>query len=144
MPSFAFRSELGSRLMLHRLRPDEPYTRLRDATYDRKECLHCGRKEIHMGKCSGCKWARYCSVQCRNSHWAEHKRLCCPDHSLLKCFQCGTEALSMPRCTGCKWARYCSDQCHKDHWTKHKSVCVTVSRPAMTSSSSTQAVHDRS
>ena len=37
-------------------------------------CAKCGMPAIK--KCSGCKIARYCSPQCQQSDWKEHKPLC--------------------------------------------------------------------
>ena len=80
--SLGFRQELLRRVRRHQFHPDEPYTPLRDATHDLKKCLHCGSVAQRMQKCSGCRWARYCTFQCQKADWRKHKRICCPDHCL--------------------------------------------------------------
>lgn len=40
-----------------------------------RTCFHCG-VEGSIGKCAGCGVARYCSEECRDSDWNEHKMSC--------------------------------------------------------------------
>lgn len=39
-------------------------------------CWVCGAALTAVSRCSHCKFARYCGVECQASHWAEHKKQC--------------------------------------------------------------------
>lgn len=50
----------------------------RDKKTRKVECLSCGRKFPYtkMKKCSSCRVATYCSVDCQRKDWAQHKFIC--------------------------------------------------------------------
>ena len=37
---------------------------------------HEAPSEVRFARCSRCRWVRYCSTQCQNAHWKEHKTRC--------------------------------------------------------------------
>jgi hypothetical protein len=39
------------------------------------QCNMCG-KEDKLQKCGRCGFVRYCSVECQEKHWPEHKKMC--------------------------------------------------------------------
>ncbi|KAM8945522.1 histone-lysine N-methyltransferase SMYD3 [Pelodytes ibericus] len=39
-------------------------------------CHHCLRRNTNLLRCSQCKFARYCDVQCQKAAWPDHKREC--------------------------------------------------------------------
>lgn len=41
-----------------------------------KVCFYCGKNNTSMKKCSKCKYAYYCSVDCQKEHWNTHKKTC--------------------------------------------------------------------
>ena len=86
-------------------------------------CGHCGGVFHSMKKCSACKNIRYCSKDCQQKHWCEHKQECTyqPAH---KCGYCGERGHSMKVCSVCKNIRYCSRQCQKKDWGEHKNECA--------------------
>jgi MYND finger len=50
----------------------------RDKKTRKVECLSCARKFPYtkMKKCSSCRVATYCSVDCQRKDWAQHKFIC--------------------------------------------------------------------
>ena len=77
--SRAFRHELYLRILRHKFNPEKPYEPLRDGTSDGKVCEECVTWQRSMKKCSGCRWAYYCSPACQLRHWHLHKPNCNPD-----------------------------------------------------------------
>ena len=45
-------------------------------------CYNC-QKESELKRCSKCKQASYCSVECQSQHWPKHKPNCIPSDSSL-------------------------------------------------------------
>lgn len=42
-------------------------------------CAHCGKAEkdnANLNSCTACKAVKYCSCDCRKSHWPDHKETC--------------------------------------------------------------------
>ncbi|XP_015263934.1 PREDICTED: histone-lysine N-methyltransferase SMYD3, partial [Gekko japonicus] len=39
-------------------------------------CEHCLRRKDRLLRCSQCKIARYCNIQCQKEAWQDHKREC--------------------------------------------------------------------
>lgn len=56
-----------------------------------KICLHCHELGREMPRCSGCRWAHYCSGECSRAHWKAHKKLC----RTLSCFRADRELLTL-------------------------------------------------
>ena len=55
------------------------YGPINDATHaclKLKECIVCHEIDPKMQKCSGCRWAYYCSAVCQRADWANHKTIC--------------------------------------------------------------------
>ena len=50
----------------------------------KRYCQCCGKEGHRFQKCSGCRWAYYCSLACQRTDWKdrEHKRECDPDRQL--------------------------------------------------------------
>ena len=59
-----------------------PFQALYNATDDLRLCAHCGKRARKMQRCTGCRWARYCSRTCQKAEWCRHEYECCPDRSL--------------------------------------------------------------
>jgi len=45
---------------------------------DIKTCAKCGKSGSDFRRCSRCKEARYCGVECQKTHWPTHKADCKP------------------------------------------------------------------
>jgi hypothetical protein len=102
-------------------------------------CSNCYLpSETKFKVCSGCKSQKvfYCSVDCQNQHWSEHKKHCekietqntqntkKPKTYLCTCcYFLSTTKFKI--CGGCKpnKVRYCSKECQKLHWPRHKQYC---------------------
>ena len=41
-----------------------------------KGCFKCGTKAVNTKRCSGCKFAKYCTVDCQKADWKKHKPEC--------------------------------------------------------------------
>lgn len=39
-------------------------------------CIGCKKLVLQFSRCSRCKVAYYCNIECQRSHWNEHKRIC--------------------------------------------------------------------
>ena len=49
----------------------------------KRYCQCCGKEGYRFQKCSGCRWAYYCSPACQRADWKEkHKRNCNPNLQL--------------------------------------------------------------
>ena len=50
----------------------------------KRYCQCCGKEGYRFQKCSGCRWAYYCSLACQRTDWKEreHKRECDPDRQI--------------------------------------------------------------
>lgn len=48
---------------------------LKTESVDGKGCTMCG-KQVPVHRCTACKVARYCSVDCQKAHWPKHKHQC--------------------------------------------------------------------
>ena len=47
---------------------------------EERYCEYCGKEDEHIQMCTGCRRVRYCSAECQNAHWSEHKpncKVCC-------------------------------------------------------------------
>jgi hypothetical protein len=43
----------------------------------KKFCAYCGKTDdCKFRKCGACRKVRYCSTECQNHHWREHKLQC--------------------------------------------------------------------
>ena len=52
-------------------------------TDKKRYCQCCGKEGYRFQKCSGCRWAYYCSPACQRADWKEkHKRNCNPNLQL--------------------------------------------------------------
>jgi len=148
------RWELRLRILGDRFSHGErPFTPIRDATGDLKICTLCGAQNLHMRRCSGCRWARYCSRACAENDWSWHKEACSPDERLPVnvegimlhgfggdpdtppelpevnfriCAFCDIQRVHMKRCSGCHQAHYCSTRCQNNDWAQHKLVCAVT------------------
>ena len=59
----------------------EPETKNEDdtnGTPTKKLCSKCGKESDTLKKCTACKCVSYCSKDCQNRHWKEHKKECKP------------------------------------------------------------------
>ena len=61
---------------------NEPINDATHACSKLKECIVCHQIDPKMQKCSGCRWAFYCSAVCQLADWANHKSICDPDETL--------------------------------------------------------------
>ncbi|MEQ2310214.1 hypothetical protein AMECASPLE_006639 [Ameca splendens] len=54
-----------------------------------QKCASCGGMEGYQnfGQCSVCKRVFYCSKDCQESHWLEHKEACKPPTNIEKPFE---------------------------------------------------------
>lgn len=41
-----------------------------------KGCTNCGKKDVNTKRCTGCKFAKYCNVDCQKADWKKHKPVC--------------------------------------------------------------------
>jgi hypothetical protein len=55
---------------------DPDYLKLAKTLLYNGVCDHCKKTKEKMFKCSRCLVSRYCSVECQEAHWAEHKSDC--------------------------------------------------------------------
>ena len=41
-------------------------------------CTNCGTKEVvnTLKRCTGCKFVKYCNVDCQKADWKNHKSVC--------------------------------------------------------------------
>ena len=97
-------------------------------------CSVCSKEGAK--RCSKCKLQYYCSKECQQSDWKNHKAICRKGNSeetsaamsLEPCSVCSKEASK--KCSNCKLQFYCSKQCQKEDWKNHKAICKEVSKAA--------------
>ena len=97
-------------------------------------CCVCSKEGAK--RCSKCKLQYYCSKECQQSDWKNHKAICRKGNSeetsaamsLETCSVCSKEASK--KCSKCKLQFYCSKQCQKEDWKNHKAICKEVSKAA--------------
>lgn len=56
-------------------RPDPAKTAEVLSVAKREECRYCHLDQA-MERCSACKVAHYCTVECQRKDWPEHKKIC--------------------------------------------------------------------
>jgi hypothetical protein len=40
-------------------------------------CTNCGTKDVNtLKRCTGCKFVKYCNVDCQKADWKNHKSVC--------------------------------------------------------------------
>lgn len=44
----------------------------------RKYCHECNKTDVKLYKCSRCRFAKYCGVECQKKAWPEHIKVCKP------------------------------------------------------------------
>ncbi|XP_073683657.1 histone-lysine N-methyltransferase SMYD3 [Garra rufa] len=54
----------------------EPYAFCIAKDFLKTACQSCLKRGESLSRCSQCKTARYCSVQCQKQAWPDHKREC--------------------------------------------------------------------
>eukprot|EP00961_Rhodomonas_salina_P233637 3157591-Rhodomonas_salina.6 len=99
-------------------------------------CSGCQSVGQPVLRCSGCLGSRvrYCSKECQERDWPDHKPVCqgktsiacCNKHSEQaggRCNKCG-EAASQ-KCSQCRTVLYCSKLCQTQDWKSHKRDCST-------------------
>jgi|SaaInl74LU_5_DNA_1037368.scaffolds.fasta_scaffold96411_2 hypothetical protein len=55
-----------------------------DTLTEGKGCAHCRKKDVTTKRCTGCKFEKYCSVDCQKADWKKHKPTCKALRSALK------------------------------------------------------------
>lgn len=77
--------------VLKRMLKNETYLRFQDEWQFRVPvpldqaltCWHCGKQEWRMKHCSTCRLATYCSRDCQEADWRDHKPTCTPPNDEL-------------------------------------------------------------
>ena len=92
-------------------------------------CLKEGAK-----KCSRCKVQLYCSKECQQKDWKNHKTVCKLNKRPLNltqnvCCICYKEAAK--RCSKCKVQFYCSTECQQSDWKNHKTLCNELNQTSL-------------
>ena len=85
-------------------------------------------------RCSGCKLQFYCSKECQQNDWKNHKTVCKLHQTSLNqiqnvCSICAKEGAK--RCTKCKAQFYCSKECQQKDWKNHKVLCNELNQMSM-------------
>ena len=97
-------------------------------------CCVCSKEGAK--RCSKCKLQYYCSKECQQSDWKNHKAVCREGYSEETSVAELQEACSVcskkgsKKCSNCKLQFYCSKQCQKKDWKNHKAICKEVSKAA--------------
>jgi len=83
-------------------------------------CDVCLKTGGTLFKCSKCQTMRYCSEECQQSTWKEHKKVCAPrpEHPCQHCLKAAS--LKCPRCVNCF---YCSKDCQMEDRSLHVLIC---------------------
>jgi len=83
-------------------------------------CSNIYEKRHQIRKCSRCFAVGYCSMECQQRDWAQHREEC--QRACVHCKRVPQKAL---KCGRCRSAIYCGKICQTLHWTKHKSHCYS-------------------
>jgi hypothetical protein len=107
------------------------------------KCQVCIRDTF--AKCDKCQSVFYCSLECREEDWTNHKATCdslhlppqveltnAPDNitrlpSEEKCSVCANE--TKKSCAKCHSAYFCSKECQMKAWPVHKLICDPLPYP---------------
>ena len=82
--NYAFKHEIMTRVRRAKI-CGHPFVPLKNSSKEMKhgrECIVCWFSNERVKKCSGCRWASYCSRACQKNDWKWHKEFCCPDFQL--------------------------------------------------------------
>ena len=83
-----------------------------------RECYKCQREGGELKRCSKCKQANYCSVECQSKHWLRHKPNCVPsDSSLHQLFTACTMDLFPDHPASFDYGFYNVEKYHNDFQT---------------------------
>ena len=94
---------------------------------DERVCSHCfkvGKRTKELKMCIGCRMAQFCSKECQNAAWPQHRKVCkvAPEDA---CFVC-LKGDSKSTCSKCSIARYCGRECQLKDWKEgHMLLCDT-------------------
>ena len=111
-----------------------------------KVCGSCDKKGPDLLKCSVCKSAWYCDVQCQKKDWKRHKQCCrkfgteaqkghdtgegksSSSHTYQdrECASCGKTGIKLRKCGACNSERYCTTVCQLRDWGTHEKDCRAV------------------